>query len=80
MTHHIEASEPKWVIPVLDIIGVNSLRLGGLHIINNNHIIKKKKHKNHEITVRFNLVIVQPNQHMPNQSNSENFNLIKERD
>ena len=28
----MEASEPKWVKPVLNIIGVNSLRLGGLHI------------------------------------------------
>ena len=29
----MEASEPKWVNPILDIIGVNSLRLGGLHIM-----------------------------------------------
>ena len=29
---YMEASEPKWVNPVLNIIGVNSLRLGGLHI------------------------------------------------
>ena len=27
-----EDSEPKWVNPVLNIIGVSSLRLGGLHI------------------------------------------------
>ena len=29
---NFEASEPKWVNPVLNIIGVNSLRLGGLQI------------------------------------------------
>ena len=28
----MEASEPKCVNPVLDIIGVNSLRLTGLHM------------------------------------------------
>ena len=28
----MEAYEPKWVNPVLNIIGVNSLKLGGLHI------------------------------------------------
>ena len=28
----MEASEPKWVNPVLNIIGVNSLRLGGLQL------------------------------------------------
>ena len=28
------ASEPKWVNPVLNIIGVNSLRLGGLQLTN----------------------------------------------
>ena len=39
----MEASETKWVICVLDIIAVNSLRLGGLHI----HIdIHKKLGKN----------------------------------
>ena len=27
----LEASKPKWVNPVLNIIGVNSLRLGDLH-------------------------------------------------
>ena len=27
----MEASEPKWVNPVLNIMGINSLRLGGLH-------------------------------------------------
>ena len=30
---NMEASKPKWVNPILNIIGVNSLRLGGLHII-----------------------------------------------
>ena len=30
---HIEASEPKWVNPVLNIIGVNSLRLRDIHIL-----------------------------------------------
>ena len=29
---YMEASEPKSVNPVLNTIGVNSLRLGGLHI------------------------------------------------
>ena len=29
----LEASKPKLVNPVLDGIGVNSLRLGGLHIV-----------------------------------------------
>ena len=33
MKNYMEASKPKWVNPVLDIIGVNSLRLGGLHVI-----------------------------------------------
>ena len=28
----LEASEPKWVNPVLNNVGVNSLRLGGLHL------------------------------------------------
>ena len=28
----MEASKPKWVNPVLNTIGVNSLRLGGLQI------------------------------------------------
>ena len=28
----MEASEPKWVNPILNIIEVNSLRFGGLHI------------------------------------------------
>ena len=31
-TFHLEASEPKWVNLVLNIIGVNSLRLEGLHL------------------------------------------------
>ena len=30
---YMEASDPKLVNPVLWIIGVNSLRLGGLHIL-----------------------------------------------
>ena len=30
--YYMELSEPKSVNPVLDIIGVNSLRLEGLHI------------------------------------------------
>ena len=30
---YMEASEPKLVNPVLNIIGVNSLRLGGLHML-----------------------------------------------
>ena len=32
MRYHMKASEPKWVNPVLNIIAVNSLRLGDLHI------------------------------------------------
>ena len=28
----MEAFEPKWLNPILDIIGVNSLRLGDLHL------------------------------------------------
>ena len=28
----LEATEPKWVNPVLNIIGVNSLRLGGFQL------------------------------------------------
>ena len=32
MLDYMEAFEPKWVNPVLNIIGVNSFRLGGLHI------------------------------------------------
>ena len=31
-TIYIEASEPKWANPITNIIGVNSLRLGGLHM------------------------------------------------
>ena len=30
--YYMETSEPKWVNPVLNTIGVNSLRLGGLEI------------------------------------------------
>ena len=29
---YLEASKPKWVNPILNIIGVNPLRLGGLHL------------------------------------------------
>ena len=29
---YLKVSEPKWVNPILNIIGVNSLRLGGLQI------------------------------------------------
>ena len=29
---HLEVSEPKWVNPVLNIIEINSLRLGGIHL------------------------------------------------
>ena len=36
--HYMEIYEPKRVNPVVNIIGVNSLRLGGLHIRN----MKKK--------------------------------------
>ena len=36
----MEASGPKWVKPVLNTIGVNSLRLGDLHIINHGEFIK----------------------------------------
>ena len=32
--YYMEASEPKWVNSLLNIIRVNSLRLGGLHIWN----------------------------------------------
>ena len=39
---YMEASEPKWVNPLSNIIGVNSLRLGGLHICLSYWIIKKK--------------------------------------
>ena len=35
----MEASEPKWVNPVLNIIGVNSIRLGGLQISVSNIVI-----------------------------------------
>ena len=30
---NLKASEPKWVNPILDIIWVNSLRLGDLHLL-----------------------------------------------
>ena len=33
---YLEVSEPRWVNPILNIIGVNSLRLGGLHIFEYN--------------------------------------------
>ena len=29
----MESSEPKWVNPVLNTVGVNSFRLGGLKIV-----------------------------------------------
>ena len=29
---YLEVSEPKWVNPILNNIGVNSLRFGGLHL------------------------------------------------
>ena len=28
----MEAFEPKWLNPILEIIGVNSLKLGDLHL------------------------------------------------
>ena len=31
--YYIEASKEEWANPILSIIGLNSLRLGGLHII-----------------------------------------------
>ena len=31
--NYMESFKPKWVNSILDISGVNSLRLGGLHII-----------------------------------------------
>ena len=34
----MEASESKWVNPVLNIIGVNSLRLGGIQLISKSFI------------------------------------------
>ena len=33
MYFDMEASEPNWVNSILNIIGVNSLKLGGLHVI-----------------------------------------------
>ena len=44
-----EASDPMWVNPILNIIGVNSLRLGGLHIVSVKLLNLKlhfKKHAN----------------------------------
>ena len=38
----MEASEPKWVNPVLTTIGVNSLKLGGLRL---QIVIKTSKFK-----------------------------------
>ena len=35
------AFEPKWVNPVLNIIGVNSLKLGGLQILIMSSIIQR---------------------------------------
>ena len=38
---HLEASEPKWVNSILDIIVVNSLRLWGLHFICCGYVYQK---------------------------------------
>ena len=35
----MDASEPKWVNPVLNIIAVNSLRLGGLQLYNPGNLL-----------------------------------------
>ena len=40
----MEASMPKWVNPVLNIIGVNSLRLRGLQISCNEVDSSKKRY------------------------------------
>ena len=37
--YDIQASKPKWVNPILNTIGVNLLRLGGLHIIKRKYFI-----------------------------------------
>ena len=34
----MDASEPNWVNHILDIIGVNSLRLGGIHMFILNYL------------------------------------------
>ena len=53
--------EPKWVNPVLDIIGVNSLRLGGLHLVHISnmwaaiYILSKKNLKSVNNTPKSNL-------------------------
>ena len=39
----MEASEPKWYNPVLNVIMVNSLRLGGLHLYVSMNFLKLKK-------------------------------------
>ena len=55
--YDMEASEPKWVNSVLNIIEVNSLRLGGLYIITHNisqikevkrFFIKNSNHSEHK--------------------------------
>ena len=43
ITSQFEASELKWVNPVLNIIGFNSLRLGGLHIHSQNKVIENNE-------------------------------------
>ena len=44
-SHHLygymEASEPKWVNPIMNIIGVNQLRLGGLQIYDDVYSVRK---------------------------------------
>ena len=42
ITEQMEALESKWVNPVLDIIGVNSLRIGGLQMIDQYNLQKHK--------------------------------------
>ena len=39
MKVNLKASEPKWVNSILNIIGVNSLRLEGLHMIYKRYIL-----------------------------------------
>ena len=43
MKLQMEASEPKWLNPILNIISVNSLRLGGIHIYYNLFKWNRKK-------------------------------------
>ena len=44
----MEASEPMWVNPILNIIGVNSFRFGGLHMV----LIKDYRHANLDIAFK----------------------------